>query len=78
MKILFLFYIYINDIQNCSRIFFILLFADNTNVFFYSSDSSLKTLNEILQSEINKVAAWMVEYILTDCPYIQKGQVYPI
>ena len=42
-----LFLIYINDIQNCSKIVSIILFADDTNVFY--SHTCLKTLNEVMQ-----------------------------
>jgi retron-type reverse transcriptase len=52
-----LFLLYINDIQNCSKIISIILFADDTNIFY--SHTSLKKLNEIIQEEI------MHESILT-------------
>jgi hypothetical protein len=52
-----LFILYINDIQNCSDIASMLLFADNTNIFY--SHSGLKTLNETLQTEVDKIAEWL-------------------
>ena len=52
-----LFLLYINDIQNCSKIISIILFADDTNIFY--SNSCLKTLNEIIQLEIDKIADWL-------------------
>ena len=51
-----LFLLYINDIQNCSIIISIILFADDTNIFY--SDSCLKTLNKIIQLEIDKITDW--------------------
>ena len=52
-----LFLLYINNIQYCSKLVSIILFADDTNILY--SDTSLKTLNEILQIEINKIANWL-------------------
>jgi hypothetical protein len=52
-----LFILYINDIQNCSDIASMLLFADDTNIFY--SHSCLKTLNETLQTEVDKIAEWL-------------------
>ena len=48
---------YINDIQNCSKIISIILFADDTNIFY--SNSCLKTLNKIIQLEIDKISDWL-------------------
>jgi hypothetical protein len=65
-----LFLLYINDIQNCSKIISIILFADDTNIFY--SHTSLKKLNEIIQEEI------MHESILTPIgppPTPGKGRV---
>jgi hypothetical protein len=42
-----LFLLYINDIQSCSELISIILFADDTNILY--SHSCLKTLNEIFQ-----------------------------
>jgi hypothetical protein len=42
-----LFLLYINDIQSCSELISIILFADDTNILY--SHSCLKTLNEIIQ-----------------------------
>ena len=52
-----LFILYINDIQNCSDIASMILFADDTNIFY--SHSCLKTLNKILQTEVDKIAEWL-------------------
>ena len=58
-----LFLLYINDIQNCSRIVSIILFADNTNIFY--SHTCLKKLNEIMQTEIKKISDWLNTNILS-------------
>ena len=52
-----LFLLYINDIQNCSKIVSFILFADDTTISY--SNKCLKTLNEIMQEEINKVTDWL-------------------
>ena len=52
-----LFLLYINDIQNCSKLVSKILFADDTNIFH--SHSCLKELNLIMQDEINKIADWI-------------------
>ena len=54
-----LFLLYINDIQYCSELVSVILFADNTNVLY--SHTCLKTLNEILQIEMKK------KYKLVEC-----------
>ena len=52
-----LFLLYMNDIQNCSEIISTILFADDTNIFY--SNNCLKTLNKIIQLEIDKIADWL-------------------
>ena len=52
-----LFQLYINDIEHCSELLAFILFADDTNIFY--SNSCLKSLNSIIQTEINKVAEWL-------------------
>ena len=52
-----LFLLYINDIQYCSELVSIILFADDTNILY--SDSCLEKLNEILQMEMNKIVTWL-------------------
>ena len=52
-----LFILYINDIQNCSTIISNILFADDTTIFY--SHAYLKTLNQTIQEEINKIAVWL-------------------
>ena len=49
--------LYINDIENSSKLLSFILFADDTNIF--CSNSCLKSLNKIIQVEINKVAEWL-------------------
>jgi hypothetical protein len=48
-----LFLLYINDIEQCSKLLSFILFADDTNIFY--SNSCLKSFNVIIQTEINKV-----------------------
>ena len=52
-----LFLLYINDIENCSKLLSFVLFADDTNIFY--SSNCLKTINEVIQTEINKVSEWL-------------------
>ena len=54
---LLLFLLYINDIQYCSELISVILFADDTNVLY--SHTCLKTLNEILQIERKKITNWL-------------------
>ena len=44
-------------IQNCNKIISIILFANDTNIFY--SNSCLKTLNKTIQLEIDKIAYWL-------------------
>jgi hypothetical protein len=52
-----LFLIYINDIENCSKILSFVLYADDTNAFY--SNSCLKTLASTIQNEMNEVVQWL-------------------
>ena len=52
-----LFLLYINDIQYCSELVSVILFADDTNVLY--SHTCFKTLNEILQIEMKKITNWL-------------------
>jgi hypothetical protein len=52
-----LFLLYINHIENCTKLISFILFADDTNIFY--SNKCLKTLNKIMQTEIDKVAEWL-------------------
>ena len=52
-----LFLLYINDIEHCSKLLSFILFADDTNIFY--SNSCLKSLNKVIQEEVNKVAEWL-------------------
>ena len=49
-----LFLLCINDIQYCSELISIVLFANDTNILY--SHPCLKKLNEIIQVEVNKIA----------------------
>ena len=52
-----LFLIYMNDISRSSEILSIILFADDTNLFF--SHKNLFTLNETMNRELSKIASWL-------------------
>jgi hypothetical protein len=52
-----LFILYINDIQYCSELISIVLFADDTNILY--SHTCLKKLNEIIQNEMNEITDWL-------------------
>ena len=52
-----LFLLYINDIQYCSELISIVLFADDTSIVY--SHTCPKKLNEIVQTEINKMTDWL-------------------
>jgi hypothetical protein len=51
-----LFLIYINDLPNCSDNLLFKIFADDTNIFAISSN--LKTLEALMNSELDKVKEW--------------------
>ena len=52
-----IFLLYINDIENSSKLLSFILLADDTTIC--CSNSYLKTLNNIMQTEINKVTDWL-------------------
>ena len=52
-----LFLIYMNDISRCSEILSIILFADDTNLFF--SHKNLVTLKETMNRGLIKIASWL-------------------
>ena len=52
-----LFLIYMNDISRSSEILSIILFADDTNLFF--SHKNLFTLKETMNRELSKIASWL-------------------
>jgi hypothetical protein len=52
-----LFLVYINDIQYCSELISIVLFADVANIVY--SRTCLKIWNEIIPFEINKIVDWL-------------------
>ena len=51
-----LFLLYINDITNVSGILHLILFADDTSVFFSHHDP--KSLTNIIQTELQKLSLW--------------------
>ena len=51
-----LFLLYINDLSNVSNILGIILFADDTNIFFSHRDQNY--LVETINSEMNKLTEW--------------------
>ena len=51
-----LFLLFINDIENCSKLLKFILFADDTTVLFKSCN--INQLNSTLSNEINKVLIW--------------------
>ena len=52
-----LFLLYINDIENCSKIISFVMYADDTNAFH--SDKCLKSLMHVMQEEMNEVIKWL-------------------
>jgi hypothetical protein len=51
-----LFILYINDIINCSDILRLILFADDTNIFYSNSD--ICKLESIVNLELSKLSTW--------------------
>ena len=47
-----LFLLYINDTQNCSKLISIILFADDTNIFY--SDTCLKKLMTLCKKRLTR------------------------
>jgi hypothetical protein len=52
-----LFLLYINDLPNCSKLFHILLFADDTSLFI--SGSNINELFQIMNKELEKIVQWI-------------------
>ena len=52
-----LFLIYINDIVNSSEIFKFILFADDTSLYY--SCKNVKTIENIINLELNKISEWL-------------------
>ena len=52
-----LFLIYMNDISRCSEILSIILFADDTNLFF--NHKNLDTLQMTMNNELSNIASWL-------------------
>ena len=52
-----LFLLYINDIENSSKLLSFILFADDTTIL--CSNRCLKSLNNTMQTEIHKVTEWL-------------------
>ena len=53
-----LFLIYINDVVKISNLLYLILFADDTNIFIHHEN--LEELIEILNEELNKWTNWFV------------------
>ena len=51
-----LFILYVNDIVNCSKVLYFILFADDTNIFYASKNYS--DLMNIVNSELCKLSEW--------------------
>ena len=51
-----LFLIYVNDMTNCSNLLQFILFADDTNLFF--SSTNINDLIAIVNRELDKLAVW--------------------
>ena len=58
-----LFLIYINDLPNCSSVLTLRIFADDTNVFASARD--LKSLDQLINTELKKVKLWCDANILS-------------
>ena len=54
-----LFLLYINDIENCSELVLVILFADDTNILY--NHTCLKTLNAIIRVELDEIADILAE-----------------
>ena len=52
-----LFLIYINDLPNASNVLSFYLFADDTNIYFKSSD--IVHLQKVMNRELRKVRKWL-------------------
>ena len=52
-----LFFIYVNDISNCSNVLNLRLFADDTNAFL--EDSNILTLTTMVNVELEKLTNWI-------------------
>jgi hypothetical protein len=58
-----LFIIYINDIVNCSKLLYMILYADDTNIIYTHKD--LNTLITTVNCELNKLSSWFSANRLT-------------
>ena len=52
-----LFFIFMNDLPNVSKRLTFYLFADDTNIYFESSD--LLTIQKVVNQELHKVRKWL-------------------
>lgn len=52
----FYFSLYINDLPNCSKNLIFRIFADNT--YLFASTCDLKSLETLINSELEKVKEW--------------------
>ena len=51
-----LFLVYINDLCNVSKVLELILFADDSNIFYSHTDASY--LMEVVNLELKKIACW--------------------
>ena len=51
-----LFLVYINDLSNVSKVLELILFADDTNIFYSHTDASY--LIEVVSLELKKITCW--------------------
>ena len=51
-----LFLVYINDLCNVSKVLELILFADDTNIFYLHTDASC--LMEVVNLELKKITCW--------------------
>jgi hypothetical protein len=51
-----LFLLYINDLANVSKLLTVILFADDTNIFYSHNDPAI--LTRVLKEETEKLSEW--------------------
>ena len=57
---LLFFLLYINDLCNVSKTIELILFADDTNIFYSHKDLDYST--KILNEEIDKLSEWLISH----------------
>ena len=48
--------VYINDLRNISKLLKFIIFADDTNIFYFSEN--IKTLEKTMNDELAKLVSW--------------------